>query len=286
MLTFTLEHIMVKDILLNLECDESRNSALGYAISMAETLDAHLASVAFAGRALLPGYPLLDIPSSILTDILAEREKEARSAIARFEAAAKRSLLSVEPRLITESELRPPDIFSAMARRFDLSVIMQSDDARGAYNDVLIEAALFGSGRPVVVVPYIQKDGLKLDRIVCCWDGSRAAARAVNDALPLLKKAQVVELFIVANEKNGNKRETRGVDIGNHLARHGVKVEVEIASAADIGVTDAILSHVADCSASMIVMGGYGHSRLREFVLGGVTRGILSMMTVPVFMSH
>ena len=277
---------MVKDILLNLECDEFRNSALGYAISIAETLDAHLASVAFAGRALLPGYPMLDIPSSILTDILAESEKEARSAIARFEAAAKRSLLSVEPRLITESELKPPDIFSAMARRFDLSVIMQSDDARGAYNDVLIEAALFGSGRPVVVVPYIQKDGLKLDRIVCCWDGSRAAARAANDALPLLKKAQVVELFIVANEKTGNKHETSGVDIGNHLARHGVKVEVKIASAADIGVTDAILSHVADCSASMIVMGGYGHSRLREFVLGGVTRGILSMMTVPVFMSH
>jgi nucleotide-binding universal stress UspA family protein len=277
---------MVKDILLNLECDESRNGALGYAISMAETLDAHLASVAFGGRALLPGYPMLSIPSSILTEILARSEKEARSAIVRFEAAAKRNLLSVEPRLITESELRPPDMFSAMARRFDLSVIMQSDDARGAYNDVLIEAALFGSGRPVIVVPYIQKDGLKLNRIVCCWDGSRAAARAVNDALPLLKKAQVVELFIVANEKTGIERETRGVDIGNHLARHGVKVEVKIAYATDIGVTDAILSHVADCSASMIVMGGYGHSRLREFVLGGVTCGILSTMTVPVFMSH
>jgi nucleotide-binding universal stress UspA family protein len=277
---------MVKDILLNLECDESRNSALGYAISMAETLDAHLAGVAFAGRALLPGYPMLGIPSSTLTDILARSEKEGRSAIVRFEAAAKRNLLSVEPRLIADSELRPPDIFSAMARRFDLSVIMQSDDARGANNDVLIEAALFGSGRPVIVVPYIQKDGLKLNRIVCCWDGSRAAARAVNDALPLLKKAQVVELFIVANEKTRNERETRGVDIGNHLARHGVKVEIKIASATDIGVSDAILSHVADCSASMIVMGGYGHSRLREFVLGGVTRGILSTMTVPVFMSH
>ena len=168
---------MVKDILLNLECDESRNGALGYAISMAETLDAHLAGVAFAGRTLLPGYPMLGIPSSILTDVLAESEKEARSAICRFEAAAKRSLLSVEPRLITESELTSPDIFSAMARRFDLSVIMQSDNTRGAYNDALIEAALFGSGRPVVVVPYIQKDELKLDRIVCCWDGSRAAAR-------------------------------------------------------------------------------------------------------------
>src|SRR3984957_2696450 len=192
---------MVKDILLNLECDESRNGALGYAISITETLDAHLASVAFGGRGLLPGYPMLSIPSSILTEILARSEKEARSAIVRFEAAAKRNLLSVEPRLITESELRPPDMFSAMARRFDLSVIMQSDDARGAYNDVLIEAALFGSGRPVIVVPYIQKDGLKLNRIVCCWDGSRAAARAVNDALPLLKKAQVVELVVVAKER-------------------------------------------------------------------------------------
>ena len=281
---FTLEHIMVKDILLNLECEESRNSALGYAISLAETFDAHLACVAFAGRSLLPGYPMLDIPSGILADILAESEKEARLAIDRFEAAAKRSVVSVEPRLITESEVSPPDVFSAMARRFDLSMAMQSDDVRN--NDVLIEAALFGSGRPVMVVPYIQQDGLKLDRIVCCWDGSRAAARAVNDALPLLKKAQVAELFIVANEKIGNERETRGVDIANHLARHGVKVEVKITPAADIGVTDAILSHIADCSASMIVMGGYGHSRLREFVLGGVTRGILSTMTVPVFMSH
>jgi nucleotide-binding universal stress UspA family protein len=285
-LTSTREHIMVKDILLNLECDESRNSALDYAISVAETLDAHLTGVAFAGRALLPGYPIMDIPSSILTDMLAASEQVAGSAIARFEVAAKRSLLSIEPRLITESELRPPDIFSAMARRFDLSVIMQSDAARGANNDMLIEAALFGSGRPVIVVPYIQRDRLKFDRIVCCWDGSRAAARAVNDALPLLKKAQIVELLIVANEKIGNARKTRGVDIGNHLARHGVKVELRIASGADIGVSDAILSHVADCSASMIVMGGYGHSRLREFVLGGVTRGILSTMTVPVFMSH
>jgi len=277
---------MVKDILLNLECDESRDNALDYAISVAEMFDAHLAGVAFADRAILPGYPMLDIPSNVLTDILAESERAARSAIARFEAAAKRSLLSAEPRLITESELGPPDAFSAMARRFDLSVVMQSDDTRGAYNDILIEAALFGSGRPLIVVPYIQKDRLKLDRIVCCWDGSRAGARAVNDALPLLKKAQVAELFIVDNEKTMREREIRGVDIGNHLARHGIKVEVKVASAADIDVTDAILSHVADCSASMIVMGGYGHSRLREFVLGGVTRGMLSTMTVPVFMSH
>jgi len=128
---------------------------------------------------------------------------------------------------------------------------------------------------------------MNLDRIVCCWDGSRAAARAINDALPLLQKARTVELLIVTNnKKTGNGREIRGVEIGSHLARHGIKVEVEILPAADIDVANVILSRVAECSASMIVMGGYGHSRVREFILGGATRGVLTTMTVPVFISH
>ena len=277
---------MIKDIILKLECTKYRDTALDYGISIAETLDAHIAGVAFADGPVLAGYPMLDIPSSILVEIQAATEKAARRAIARFEAAAKRNLLSAEPRLITESEFGgSPNTFSTMARQFDLSVIMQSD-SNGVFNDILIEATLFNSGRPVIVVPYIQKEGVKFDRVVCCWDGSRAAARAVNDALPLLKKAEAVELFIVDNEKTKNEREIRGVDIGDHLARHDVKVEVKIVSAPDIDVANVILSHVADCSADMIVMGGYGHSRFREFVLGGVTRRMLSTMTVPVFISH
>lgn len=277
---------MIKDIILNIELDKSRDNVRDYAISLAELFDSHIAGIAFAYSSVIPSYMMPDIPSDALANIIAENEKTAREAVARFEAAAKRSLLSVEPRMVTESEDGPPSMFSRMARRFDLSVVRQSDDDKWTNNDVLIEATLFDSGRPLLVVPYIQKDGLKLDRIVCCWDGSRAATRAINDALPFLKKAQAVELFIVTNEKTSDEREIRGVDIGNHLARHGIKVEVETEPAADIDVANAILSHVADCSANMIVMGGYGHSRLREFVLGGATRGILSTMTVPVFMSH
>lgn len=193
---------------------------------------------------------------------------------------------AVGSRLVTRSEFGSPSVFSAMARRFDLSVVMQSNDDQGSNNDILIEATLFDSGRPLIVMPYIQKNGLKLDRVVCCWDGSRAAARAINDALSLLKRSKIVELFVVSNEKAAGEGEVRGVEIGNHLARHGIKVEIETVPAADIDVADAILSHVSDCSASMIAMGGYGHSRLREFVLGGTTRGILSTMTVPVFKSH
>ncbi|MGB6398783.1 MAG: universal stress protein [Bradyrhizobium sp.] len=214
-------------------------------------------------------------------DILTENKEAARSTIERFEAAVKGSLLSVEHRLV-----EAPASFSEMARRYDLSVVMQSNNENGVNNDILIEATLFESGRPVIVVPYIQKEGMNLDRIVCCWDGSRAAARAINDALPLLQKARAVELLIVTNEKTGNGREIRGVEIGSHLARHGIKVEVEILPAADIDVANVILSRVAECSASMIVMGGYGHSRFREFILGGATRGVLTTMTVPVFISH
>jgi nucleotide-binding universal stress UspA family protein len=179
-----------------------------------------------------------------------------------------------------------PEILSRLARRFDLSVLMQSEPG-GVNNDDMIETSLFQSGRPVIMVPYIQKDGLKLDRVVCCWDGSRAAARASNDALPLLVKATKVELLIVLNEKTtGDQREIRGVEMAKHLARHDVNVQIETVPAGDIDVTNAILSYVAENSGSLIVMGGYGHAKPREVILGGVTRHMLQSMTVPVFMSH
>jgi nucleotide-binding universal stress UspA family protein len=275
---------MIKDVILNLELNKSRDSVRDYAITVARMFDAHLAGVAFAGGANVPGYLVPEFDPNRLADIQAKNEAAAHSAIERFEAAVKGSLLSVEHRLVTQ---RPPsDSFSAMARRYDLSIIMQSDAENWVDNDILIEATLFESGRPVIVIPFIQKEGLKLDRIVCCWDGSRAAARAINDALPLLQEARAVELFIVADEKTGDGREIRGVEIGSHLARHGIKVEVEIVPTTGIDVANVILSRVADCSASMIVMGGFGHSRLREFILGGATRGVLTTMTVPVFISH
>jgi nucleotide-binding universal stress UspA family protein len=163
---------------------------------------------------------------------------------------------------------------------------MQSEP-NGVDNDDMIETSLFQSGRPLIVVPHIQKDGLKLDHLVCCWDGSSAAARAINDALPLLVKATAVDLLIVLNEKtNSNANVIRGTGMAKHLARHDVKVRIETVSAADIDVTNAIQSYVADNSATLIVMGGYGHAKLREVVLGGVTRDMLKSMTVPVFMSH
>jgi nucleotide-binding universal stress UspA family protein len=277
---------MIKDIILHLERDPSRDVVRDFAASTAEIFAAHLTGVSFAFAASIPNYIVPNFPAGVLAELFAESETAARGAIDRFEVAMKRSGLSAEPRLVLQTEFGPPETFSKMARCFDLSIIMQSDDYSGLNNSDLIEATLFDSGRPLIVVPYIQQEGLKLDRIVCCWDGSCAAVRAINDALPLLRKANIVELFIVENEKTADENIIGGIEIGRHLARHDIKIEVRRTPAADIDVPNVILSHVADSSASMLVMGGYGHSRLREFVLGGATRGILSAMTVPVFMSH
>jgi nucleotide-binding universal stress UspA family protein len=275
---------MIKDVIINLERQD--DPARDFAISIAETFDTHIAGVAFAYTPDLPGDTMMVLPSDILEQMIAESERTARAAIERFDAAVKRSLISAEFRLLRTIGAEAPAILSVLARRFDLSVFMQSEPGR-VDNDDMIETALFESGRPLIVVPYIQEDGLKLDRVVCCWDGSRAAARAINDALPLLAKATSVDLLIVLNEKtNMANMEVRGVEIATHLARHDVKVQVETIPAPDIDVTNAILSYVADNSGTLIVMGGYGHAKLREVILGGVTREMLKSMTVPVFMSH
>jgi nucleotide-binding universal stress UspA family protein len=277
---------MIKDIILNLEHDVARDRARDFAISVAETFDAHIAGVTFVHVPEFPGYAPPQLQPEFVDRLIEASKKMALAAIDRFDAAAKRSQLSAEHRLLRAVGGDAPAMMAQLARRFDLSVFMQSAP-EGAQNDPMIETSLFQSGRPVIVVPYIQKDGLKLDRIVCCWDGSHAAARAINDALPLLVKAAAVSLLIVLNEKTKNqKNEIRGVQMADHLARHDVKVEVDAVPAVDIDVASAILSYIAVNSGALIVMGGDGHARMRELILGRVTRDMLKSMTVPVFMSH
>lgn len=276
---------MIKDLIVNVTVGESRDVAGPYAISIAETFEAHVGAVAFSYDPVIPPTVMGGIPASLIDAQRADNEKAATGALAKFDAAAKRAGVSFESRIVGASLAGAADTFGAMARRFDLSVIAQAEPEKVAPEELIVEGALFGSGRPVVVVPYIQKSGVKLDRVMVAWDASRNAARAVADAMPFLAKAGVIDVVIVASERTKSD-EVAGADIGHHLARHGLKVDVKRIVAADTDVANTILSHAADSSADFIVMGGYGHSRLREFVLGGATRGILSSMTVPVLMSH
>ncbi len=175
--------------------------------------------------------------------------------------------------------------FGRIARRFDLCVVAQPESEGAAVAKMIVEGALFDSGRPVIVVPYIQTAPFKVDRIMICWDGSRPAVRAVADAMPLLALAERTEVVIVA-DKTKKEDELDGIDIGQHLARHGVDATINRIIRNEIDIAEVLLSHAADSGADMIVMGGYGHSRLREFLLGGVTRSMLGSMTVPVLMAH
>jgi nucleotide-binding universal stress UspA family protein len=268
---------MIKDIIVNLSVTKNGSVVGNYAASVAAALQAHLTGVAFIYDPIVPlsdgGY----IPPEI--------QAAAESATKSFTAESNRVGISAEPLTVSASLNGAGDRFARMARRFDLAIVGQAQPEMSSMDQIIGETTLFESGRPMIMVPYIQKGPFKIDNVMICWDGSRAAARAVADAIPLLGKSGRVEVVIVTNEP-GKQYDIEGADIGQHLARHGLKVNIHRLSGGDIDVADNLLSYAADSDADFMVMGGYGHSRLREFVLGGVTRSIFRSMTVPVLLSH
>jgi nucleotide-binding universal stress UspA family protein len=275
---------VLKDIVVNLSGRAAQDFAANYATSIAATFGAHVAGIAFLYEPVIPDGTLGGIPVDLIELQREENSKVAKTAVDRFEAAAKAASVSAETRVLDATLGGAAALFGQIARRFDVAVVGQAQRDHGASEELMIEGALFESGRPVVVVPYIQKEGLKLDRVIACWDGGRMSARAIADAMPFLERAKAVDIVIVAEERKND--EITGANMTEHLARHGIAANVKRIARGDLAIADVILDYAADSGADFMVMGGYGHSRLREFILGGVTRGILGSMTVPVLLSH
>jgi nucleotide-binding universal stress UspA family protein len=276
---------MFKDVVVNISGRGPRDFAAEYATSIAATFGAHIAGISFLYEPVIPDGTLGGIPVDLIELQREENSKVANEAVSRFEAGVKKAGVSAETRILDATFGGAATVFAQIARRFDLAVVGQAQREGGASDELLVEGALFESGRPLVVVPYIQKRGLTLERVLACWDGGRTAARAIGDAMPFLERAKAVDIVIVAEERKGGD-EINGANMGAHLARHGVTANVKRIAKGDLAIEDVLLSYAADSGADFMVMGGYGHSRLREFILGGVTRGILGSMTVPVMMSH
>ena len=276
---------MIKDLVVNLGLGKTRDAGAEYAVSVAQAFDAHVSGVAFLYEPIVPPSVMGGVPAEIIDAQWSESEKAASAAVARFEELGRRAGVAHEHRKLEATLGGAGDQFGSLARRFDLAVVGQAEPRHGPAQDLIIEGALFGSGRPVIVAPYIEKRGLTLDRVLVCWDGSRPAARAIADAMPFLQRSGAVQVITVSGGREKDN-EIAGVDMGEHLARHGLKIEVKRIVSTGIDVPSTILSYAADSGADFIVMGGFGHSRLREFVLGGATRGILAAMTVPTLMSH
>ena len=275
---------MIKDIVVNLNVGTTASSASDFAISVAAAFDAHLTGIAFLHSPIIPVTGAGNVPAEVM---MTQQDYQAAVATMQecFADASGRAGIKAELLTLSASLVSAGEQFGRIARRFDLAVVGQAEPKTNTVEGVIVEAALFDSGRPLIIVPYIQKARLKLDRVMVCWDGGRAAARAVGDAMPLLQRAGRVEVVIIANEP-GKQDQIEGADVGAHLARHGLNVEVKRIPLGDIDVANVLLSHAADEHIDCIVMGGYGHARLREFVLGGVTRTILRSMVAPVLMSH
>jgi nucleotide-binding universal stress UspA family protein len=278
---------MIKDLVVNLSAAAGSGAdvASDYALAVAGAFQAHVFGVAFAYEPILPPSVMGGLPPEIIEEQRAEGENAANALIAQFEESARRAGLSAQSRMIPSGLAGAADLFGRIARRFDLSIVRQAEPESVAPQDLIIEAALFESGRPVLVVPYIQREALKLDRVLVCWDASRNAARAIADAMPFLRRSKSIDVVVVATER-AKSDELPGADIAHHLARYELNIDLKRIVTGGTDVASTILSYAADAGADFIVMGGYGHSRLREFILGGATRGILSAMTVPTLMSH
>ncbi len=268
-----------KEILAYAEARAASQSCLDVAARLSAAHGAHLVALHVIEPPVLPGDGGFGMSAELI-------EWQQQYAQKRAEEA-KRYVAGAEQRSGQTIEWRAPDgelVSTALlhSRYADLVVVSQADDEAQAD---LPEIFVMGSGRPTLVVPHDGKFTKPIEHVLVAWNRTREATRALHDALPILIAAKAVTVMEVKSE-NGHARHIAGADIGQHLARHGVKVNVSSTVAGDIDVGNVILSRAADFGADCIVMGAYGHSRMREFVFGGATRQILASMTVPVFMVH
>ncbi len=275
---------MIRDIVVNLPLRAERDRTTAFAASMAGFFNAHLTGIAFVYDPVVACVEFGAGEARFIEEQGAEAKKNAQAAIDRLAFEVRREGVPCTSHHIRASIADAPDQFAEIARGFDISVVAQNESTISSLDDLIAEAALFQAGRPVVMVPYVHTAAFKADRIAIFWDGGAPATRAINDALPFLNRARHVDLVSFAGERE-LRQELAGAKMAEHLARHGVAAVVKrVQTGSD--VASAMLNYVADTGPDLVVMGGYGHSRLREFILGGATRGIMQSMTVPALMSH
>lgn len=275
----------LKDMLVHVGTDAACSARVNVAARLAAWHDAHLTGLHVLAVPRLPGYIEAELPRQFY-ELQAQRLREdAERARELFDAGVRAAgVTRVEWRAIGGGII---DTARLHGRYFDLVVVGQGldvDDPTGALG-VLPEELALSIGRPVLVVPRYGSFLALGDHVLLAWNGSREATRAIHDALPLLQRAQKVTVLSVDPTDHPDRR-IPGADISLHLARHGVNAVAAQTRGADISVGDVLLSYAADIGADLIVCGAYGHSRLREMVLGGATRHLLSHMTVPVLMAH
>jgi len=274
-----------KTILAHCDAGRTTPARLDIAVELASAFGAHLACLYAVKTEAIPS------AAAEAREILQEAQQRARADNAQaarrgYDECLRRTGFDRAEWRTSEAEVL--DALVLHARYADLVVIGQQNPEWPSGVGKDIERALpIAAGRPVLVVPYTFERRPLGQRVLVAWNARREAARAVSEALPLLKRAGQVDVVTFEPGKSGAAHGAEpGADIALYLARHGVKVTVSRVEAPDVDLGNQLLSRAFDLSADLIVMGAWGHSRLRELVLGGVTRTVLESMTVPVLMAH
>lgn len=280
---------MIKDILVPYVNADSERAPIEAAVAIARTQGAHVAMLVTVD---VPA-PMPSDWGAMAYDVYARLHEEARKraqALAdRLRADLARHEPPIEIRVAEAVSLYPQNTASMHARYADLTVLpgMPRDGAETMYLHDHFHDILRKSGRPVLVVPDGSTAHWPPKRAVIASKPTREATRAVADALPLLARAEQVDVLVidpmVGEAGHGSEP---GADIAAHLARHGLKVEVVTRPGMNFSVAYALLDHARQVGADLLVSGGYGHSRLREAVLGGTTRELLQTAHLPVLFSH
>lgn len=282
----------IKTILVHLDTEAQALALTQAAIGLAKTFSAHV-----IGLHVLPN-PFISaaVPADVVGELI-EAQRQANEAAAKsigetFQTAMAPSGVSFE---WAKDEALSETTASLVIRHgntADLVVVGQPDRTINLIDGIATsEESMLGLGRPVLFVP--NKPGVPSTgkRVLLAWNGSREAARAAFDALPFLKKAEDVQIFTAGSPGSGFWGSLRDeaaptAGIAAALSRHGVKATLFNAKAAPSEVGTALLAEAKERSCDLIVMGGYGHWRVREIVFGGATRAILEQTTIPVLMSH
>lgn len=276
-----------KTILTIVNDPEVKLSAIEQAISMANREDAHLDVLCVGLDRTQTGYYYAGVNATIMQETLKRAEEDAQAA----EAVVRGRLAAEALRWTSEAAMaQVAGLSSLVARRAmfsDLVVLPQPyGEGRGIEDEATIEAALFAGKSPVLVMPQ-GSDPMKMGkRVVIAWNQSAEALTAVRAALPMLKEAELINIAVVDPPQHGPDRSDPGGLISQWLGRHGVRAEISVLAKTMPRITDVLARHVNDVDADMIVMGAYGHSRLREAILGGATRNMLEGSPVPVLMAH
>jgi nucleotide-binding universal stress UspA family protein len=280
---------MFKNILVHIPTERSVRPVVDAAVSLATARRSHLDAIAIGYESMSAVGMVVEGGGAAVAAVMGfehDRALErAEAAISVFEIEAKLANIAYGTRALAAIPAEAEETMGELARLYDLTVVLQPETSQSSYDNIVPQGVLFNSGGPMLMVPYIHKGPLDARHVGIAWDGSRLAARALRDALPFLTAAQAVTVIAV-NEDRHDDSEASSDQIVSHLARRGIKARVERLTADRDNVQGTILSIAADTNIGLLAMGGYGHSRLKERILGGVTRSMFKSMTVPVLMSH